>query len=363
MRITLTLTLALLAYSVATAQFDRQVNVRSNPTVETIAILMNQISPEFLPDSAADPTGYQRSRAMKLNVDWFSAFDQHLAIQATKTLSDKLGTGIYLLGLYANPLPQQGWQTPVSPLLLAAVHPDVDSAQGIIDQYLTQITSFFHDANVERFLSQQQSTYRTAIRQVQQNRPPKSFIPTMEAYYGVRKGSYNIVVMPFFITDWGMGWQIGEGPDTRLFNISAPYRNPLVQHHQVQDPGYNDAVAIRTLCVHEFGHSFVNPLTMQPQVAQQINLYKALYKPVAGQAQYQDWLTLFNELTVRAGEIRIAVQMGLPKEEQRLQALYRNWPYLDHFITQLKVYETKRVKYATFADFLPVLINSLKEIE
>jgi hypothetical protein len=156
-----------------------------------------------------------------------------------------------------------------------------------------------------------------------------------------------------------MGWQTEQSRQARLFNISAPYRDQQVQGQRVVDPGFNDSEAVRTLCVHEFGHSSVNPHTMQPALMERINQYTDLFKPVPNQAQYTDWLTLFNELTVRAGEIRIALKMGLPSESQRLRTLYKDWPYLDHFIAQLAYYERHRDTYPAFTDFLPNLIGSL----
>ncbi|WP_461117107.1 DUF4932 domain-containing protein [Spirosoma jeollabukense] len=347
----------------ATAQTSpRQLTIQVNPTVETIATLMNQLSAELLPDSAKDPAGYRRSRAMRINYQAFQSYADHPAIRATKALADKVGTGVYLLGLYARPLPATGWQTPVSPLLLAAIHPNADSAQVVLTGYMTQVAQFYHDVDMAAFLTQQADVYQKAIDQVSQNQPSARFIPTLEAYYGSRKQAYTIVVMPFFITQWGMGWQTGAGQEARLFNISAPYRDQHVLGQRVVDPGFNDREAVRTLCVHEFGHSFVNPYTMQPELAERINQYKDLFKPVPNQAQYTDWLTVFNELTVRAGEIRIALKMGLPKESQRLRDLYKDWPYLDHFSAQLAYYEKNRARYPAFTDFLPELIGSLEKL-
>ncbi len=346
----------------AAQSISKQIAVEVNPTVETIATLMNQLSPEFLPDSAKDPAGYRRSRSMRINYNAFQSYTNHPAITATKALSDKIGTGVYLLGLYARPLPATGWQAPVSPLILSAIHSNPDSAGYIVNAYMAQVARFYQDAHIAKYLAQQRNTYQKAIDQVSQNRPSVTFIPTMEKYYGSQKKAYTIIVMPFFITQWGMGWQTGEGQEAQIFNISAPYRDQQLQGQRVVDPGFDDSEAVRTLCVHEFGHSFVNPHTMQPVLMERINQYKDLFKPVPNQAQYTDWLTLFNELTVRAGEIRIALKMGLPTESQRLRELYKDWPYLDHFSVQLAYYESKRDKYPTFTNFLPDLISSLEKL-
>lgn len=340
----------------------KRVQVTVNPTVETIATLMNQLSPEFLPDSAIDPAGYRRSRVMRLNYDAFRPWANHPAVAATKALSDKIGTGVYLLGLYSRSLPDVGLEQPVSALILHEIHPNPDSASAIVTAYLGTLARFYREADVARFMAQHRSVYDQAVAQVRKNCPSADFVPTMETYYGSRKAAYTLVVMPFFISGWGMGWQVGEGTQARIYNISAPYQDQKVRQQQVYDPGYNDAEAVRTLAVHEFGHSFVNPYTMLPATAAQINQYSSLFRAVPGQAQYTDWLTLFNELTVRAGEIRIAQAMNRPDQSRRLREQYANWPYLDHFIAQLAYYEQHRARYPTFTTFLPELIGSLAQL-
>lgn len=149
----------------------RQVTIQVNPTVETIATLMNQLSVEFLPDSAQDPAGYRRSRSMRINYNSFRSFTNHPAIKATKALADKIGTGVYLLGLYARPLPVTGWQAPVSPLLLAAVNANPDSAANIVNDYMAQVARFYQDAHLNQFFAQQRSTYQKAMEQVSQTLP------------------------------------------------------------------------------------------------------------------------------------------------------------------------------------------------
>lgn len=340
----------------------KRVHVTVNPTVETIATLMNQLSPEFLPDSATDPAGYRRSRLMRINYDAFRPWVSHPAVAATKALSDKIGTGVYLLGLYSRPLPDVGLAQPVSALILHEIHPNSDSASAIVLAYLGMLSRFYREAGVARFMAQHRRVYEQAVTQVRQNCPTADFVPTMETYYGSQKAAYILVVMPFFISGWGMGWQVGEGTQARIYNISAPCRDQTVRQQRVYDPGYNDAEAVRTLAVHEFGHSFINPYTMLPATAEQINQYSSLFRAVPGQAQYTDWLTLFNELTVRAGEIRIARAMNRPDQSRWLRKQYANWPYLDHFTAQLAYYEQHRARYPTFTGFLPTLINSLAQL-
>ena len=70
-----------------------------NKNIELLSTLNNQISTSFLKDSLADPYLYKTTRLMRLNYEHFEPFKQHPAIKATQQMSDKIGTGVYLLDL------------------------------------------------------------------------------------------------------------------------------------------------------------------------------------------------------------------------------------------------------------------------
>ncbi|GAB3043911.1 hypothetical protein [Spirosoma pulveris] len=96
---------------------------------------------------------------MRINYQAIHPYADHPAMAATKALADKIGTGVYLLGLYARLLPDTGWLTPVSPLLLTALHPNVDLAQAVLTNYMAQIAQFYHDVQMPSFLIQQADVY------------------------------------------------------------------------------------------------------------------------------------------------------------------------------------------------------------
>ncbi|SMB99831.1 hypothetical protein SAMN00120144_2788 [Hymenobacter roseosalivarius DSM 11622] len=131
---------------------------------------------------------------------------------------------------------------------------------------------------------------------------------------------------------------------------------------QVTNAGFDNAEAVRNLSVHEFGHTFINPLTVLPAVAPGLTAHQALFKPIPGQLQYRDWQTSFNEHLVRAGEVRIALALGLPEVSQQLRTAYSTWIYLPFFEAQLQRYEANRARYPTIESFLPNLIRALPEL-
>lgn len=170
--------------------------------------------------------------------------------------------------------------------------------------------------------------------------------------------------MPFFKAQWGMGWSVTDGPREYLYSIVAPFDEQVwAGRPNVAKSGYANAEQIRNWCVHEFGHSFVNPLTAREPHASAIARHKHLFRPIANQGQYSDWATVFNEYVVRAGEIQMAEGAGRPAEAERLRVQYRDWTYLPYFTRQLTYYQAHRKRYPTFETFLPTLIAGLASLE
>nr|WP_242693295.1 DUF4932 domain-containing protein [Sabulibacter ruber] len=342
----------------------KEILVEVNRNIELLSTLNNQISTAFLKDSAEDPYLYRTTRLMRLNYEHFKPYKDHPAVVATQRMSDKIGTGVYLLGLFYTDFPKPALKHPISEVILREIHPNLDSANLLVQEYFRLASRFYQEASFEKYFAQNQLLYKLAKEEVQRNLPGANFIPALEAYYGAKKDSYHLVVMPSFKSGWGLSWQIQHNGQVHIYNIAAPLQEQrLGAGAKVLEAGYDNPAEIRNLSVHEFGHSFVNPLTSQPRLAEQINRYQHLFKPIPNQGQYSDWLTSFNEHLVRAGEIRIAQQMGNQQESQNLQRAYQDWMYLPHFLQQLQHYEQNRKQYPRLEDYLPVLIASLGALQ
>lgn len=354
--------LFLLTLSFYSSAQQKNIKVETNKNIEVICTIINQISQWAYTDSVSNPWMYNNSRLMRKNYNEFHAFGSHPAVVEAKKLTSKIGTGVYLLGLYYKDLPSTQRIKELPELVLKEIHPDKDSAIYIVDNFMKQVSQFYTNSRFGNFLFRNKHVYTLAISEATKNLPDNTFIPMMEAYYGIQKDGYHIIVMPFFKSEWGMGWEAKDKGKTDVFNIISPMKEQVIQNdYQVIQAGYDHKDEIRNWSIHEFGHSFVNEM-MQEKYVQQINAYKHLFKPIKNNPQYVEWTAVFNEHLVRAGEIRIALKMGNVEESKRLYQLYNDWMYLDHFIEQLKLYENKRSQYKTINDFLPVLIQSLSKL-
>ena len=111
--------------------------------------------------------------------------------------------------------------------------------------------------------------------------------------------------------------------------------------------GFANISRINELSIHEFGHSFVNPVIDQLPVGMietSTNLYEPL-RPSMEPQGYANWLSCVYEHFVRAGEVMIAQKMGSKADADRLLNSYikeRNFIYLPLILQELRKYDQNR---------------------
>ena len=113
--------------------------------------------------------------------------------------------------------------------------------------------------------------------------------------------------------------------------------------------------------IHEFSHSFVNPL-MSGQTSALRGSGERMFRAVQTQMRalaYTSWPTMLNESMVRASVIRYVLATDGPvaasKELSLQQGLGFVW--MDELVRLLGEYESQRSTYPTFASFLPRVVD------
>jgi len=199
------------------------------------------------------------------------------------------------------------------------------------------------------------------VDEVKRNLPDEKLIPVMEYYYGKQNVSYTIIPSPVLPQFMGFGLRFKTKNGLKTFNIIAP----RVQTTDVTEYGYgfDNAASINEISVHEFGHSFVNPLTELAENNALIEKYDHLFEPVRKDMKnqgYPGWWTCVTEHIVRLGEIRIAYLLDDPVRADRLRKNYvenRKFIYLPALEEKIIEYEQNRDRYKSFGDFFPELLQ------
>lgn len=131
--------------------------------------------------------------------------------------------------------------------------------------------------------------------------------------------------------------------------------------------GYLNFVVNETLLIHEFGHAYVNPLTIKYSnlIAEQD--IKRLYIPVEDKLKKQAYVgvdSFINESILYGIMVYVMKQDGDPLYINLADDIENSGFYLTSFIVeQLEDYALERDVYPTFDEFYPVLIKRISNIE
>jgi hypothetical protein len=197
---------------------NRQINLSINRNIEVINAITIPLNPEMLQDSLKDPWMFENTQLMRIASDYFKPYEQHNSIKLAGGLLDKLGTGIYLLALYYDDLPLVKRKSEIPEIIWSEVSKHKDSAYTTFNNFMLAASDFYKVSNFKKFQKKYQAIYSKSLQQVKANLPDKKFIPVLEQYYGDTKNSYNIILMPFFKSKWGMGWEIST-KGKKIFSI------------------------------------------------------------------------------------------------------------------------------------------------
>ena len=134
----------------------------------------------------------------------------------------------------------------------------------------------------------------------------------------------------------------------------------------VLDPQNAKQHAAPTL-IHEFNHSFVNPLQeIEKNAAILGDIPQRLLEQdvnVMSQQAYPDPKTVFNESVVRAATIIYMMENGFTADEvesELMSHVMRGFKWTPELVAALRDYTSQRNKYPTLGDFYPQVAKVLK---
>ena len=226
---------------------------------------------------------------------------------------------------------------------------------------LTQLMqNYYHNTEFEMFWKEHETFYTDMIDQTISAIGTENRIDALEAYYGKQMASYNIILAPLFHAG-GFGPSVeSESGEIAIYSIQGP--------HGLEKglPTYGSEDNFTYLMWHEFGHSFVNPLTTKYRT--EALQYESLYQPIETQMKnlaYSNWETSLNEHIVRAVVARLtALRLGESSGEYILnKEREQGFIYIDAIYKKLLEYEKNREVYPTFETFYVELLSVFEEIE
>ena len=301
----------------------------------------------------------------------FEEFENHEVLNLIKQCGGDDAISLYLL--HKKEFPEFGDKYTISKKnkeyeLNDSTHTGLDPKWDLLYKSLHD---FYLNANVEPFIEEHLYYYEGAIQEISKIAMDIDLVGKMEEYTNQINDRYVISPEPLFITG---GWR-GIGPSIKTDDISIAYQliSPSdkidltnFSTDSVKQFGYKDKEFIRNLCVHEFGHSFVNASFYNQEISDYIQFHEAqLTKEIKETMQQEGMGSLTGYLVehvVRLLEIRIASIYFGNENAQKIRSENKGFVFLAEMENKLiDEFEKNREKYPTYADFIPELIKVVEK--
>lgn len=285
------------------------------------------------------------------------ALKNHKAVVLFDTLSKKHGFNFYKVtdwALQFGKFPELNKVREV-----AEPYPFIESESDyLIENFKKEFISFNQDSLFQEYLTEIKPLNEKVINQVKESKSIQELPTYLESYYGTELGSYNLILSPL-VHSGGFNAEFVENGKKEVYAIIGP--NGEIEHI----PYFEKEFLEMDLILHEFGHSFVNPLMVKYHNEIE-NLKEKYYteslKKTGENEGYSEWKYVFNELLIRATTIRITEKnFGTEKAKELLD--YEKsigFSLVENIVGILKEYENNKNKYPNFNKFYPILIERMK---
>lgn len=348
MRKSLILMIYLLLSCHITAQAQAKAEV--SETVELVSVIARLAGLEEY------STTYGGSYVEDIN-NWFSNYKNHEAVIYQQELRSKYiiaydavaSMGVHLV--VDNGLVKFGYEKE----FLESRWQEVD-----LNTYLSKLNKFYSDTHFHEFFTSHKDYYETALSAYDRNVLPYFHQDWYEKFYGTESNEYYRVIIGF--GNGGENYGCKRKLDNNkcdVFNISCYFES---------DKYYSNGWNYASLLVHEFNHSFVNPLIENSDsnyalVKDASDWMFEFSKWAMSLAQaYNNSRTVMNESVVRAAVLVYLQENGFTMDQiktQMYEEISRGFTWTPELFNALQYYSSHRDQYGTLNDYYPEIAKCL----
>lgn len=234
-----------------------------------------------------------------------------------------------------------------------------ENKEHLLDEFRKELIKFNQDSLFQKYLRAVKPLNEKVLSQVKNSKSIDKLPIYLEEYYGKKLNSYNLILSPLLHAGGFNSEIINENGEKEVYALLGP-------NGEIDFVPYFDKDFIETdLILHEFGHSFVNPLIEKYAKGIESLSFKYFTKELEknGKSQgYSEWKYIFNELILRATTIHITKQKFGEEKAKVLLDFEKSIGFglVENIAEILKEYELNKNKYDTFDKFYPVLIERMK---
>jgi hypothetical protein len=226
-----------------------------------------------------------------------------------------------------------------------------------IDDFIKRLNRFYADSRFHEFFEQHQNFYSDFLQAYDKNIISIKPEWYSQFYNGAAPTEQFRIIIGFTYgtTNNGASRQL-PGQPREVFAVCGYCLNP-----QRGRPNFDSSLPL-----HEFNHSFVNPLlekTENEKAMQEVGqkLFQLSQSTMEQQA-YNDWQTVINESLVRAAVIVYMYENGFNQfvsSMLNVETMQNGFPWMLDVVSALRYYATHREKYPTLNDFYPEIARFL----
>ena len=232
--------------------------------------------------------------------------------------------------------------------------------EDILADYIHALRDFARDSRFMEFYRSHENDYSNATDQLHSTIQNVNIMQWCQQYFGYAPDQYKIILgMQNGSCNYGM--QITQRDGTRQFISILGARYPSVR----DIPKFPPDLYIPTI-IHEFCHSYINPLVDSSRHAFQLAGEKIYphHQDQLKQAGYNYWYVMLYEYIVRACVVRYLIEMDGPdvaNERMSWDASF-GFPGIYGLVDLLEHYETNRDRYPRLDDFVPHISRYFEQL-
>lgn len=287
----------------------------------------------------------------------FDKFKEHPLIAYTKSIR-KYGVGFDAVMQMAIHISDAPHFLPVTDF--SKTTPEARWGKKRALKFLKLLRSFYHDAECAAFFEGERHYYAEVVEAFMPNYE-KLDLDWYSGFYSTDpKEKFVIVVAP------GNGGNnygpslIKKNQDREIYAIMGAWRFDSLGKSYFPIEDYF------SILLHEFNHSFVNPLL--PEFKDQLSkncavLFEAMAPEMRNQA-YGDWEVMFNESVVRAAVVQYMLDHNFDAqtvENELNEQFYRGFIWIRDLVKELNEYQSNRNAYSAFKNFMPELVRAFAD--
>lgn len=238
-----------------------------------------------------------------------------------------------------------------------------------LEEFRTGLISLAEESGFMAFFNSKQGDYRTWLAASAEGVDGEAMEAWLKEFYGsTREISFHYVLAPAMFPSGGYGFKRRVLRDeTEQIQV---YQVIRADSNQTTAPGLPSGKNLMYLGLHEFGHSFVNPVVGDKRENFDDPRIQEIYADVHSQMKkmaYGNIGTYYNELVIRAATILGAKDLGVIQESDVRDHLLRQqrigFKPVAIVYELLQEYQASRDRYPTFDSYVPELLDQLAERE